>query len=122
MTTPALDTLIRRARRRMRLNRALMLAGMALPVAAAGAIAWFGAARLVLLPDADGLVVALLAAGVAATVVVGAAVRIPAVWAAWAADVWWQTRDHFSTAVELAATHPAEGTLAHRQVTDAELV
>ena len=121
VTTPQLDLLVRRARRRMRVNRALAVAARALIVAAVVALVWVLIGRVVLLPDIEvvgglGLVTAVLLA-----TAIAAAVRIRPVWAAWAADRWLQTKDRFSTAVEVVAHGTPPGTLAADQIASAEL-
>jgi hypothetical protein len=115
--TPALDRVVARARRRMRLNRALAVAGPAMLVAGAAAALWLVVGRFVLLPDVDVavLVGAVLLAAVA--VLAAAATRIPDTWAAWAADRWLGTHDAFATAVELRG---AASPLATRQAVAAE--
>lgn len=116
--TPAIDRVVAMARRRMRLNRALAVAGPALLVAGVSASAWLVVGRFVLLPDVDVVVVA-VAIGLALIAVgVAAAVRIPAGWAAWAADRWLHTRDAFSTAVELRSG--GRSLLAQEQTAAAE--
>lgn len=117
--TPNLDRLVARARRRMRVNRALATLGPALLVAGAVAVAWDVVSRVVLLPDLDVPVAVGLGVAVVVAVAVAAAVRIPATWAAWAADRWFDSRDRYATAVELAGSddlHP----LDVRQVEEAE--
>ena len=86
MTTPHLDRLVRRARRRMRVQRIVMATGPVAALAAGLYLAWAILSRLVLLPDADVAVAAVLAAGALAAVLAGGVVRIPDVWAAWAAS------------------------------------
>jgi hypothetical protein len=115
----ALDVLVRRARRRMRVNRALGVAGWALPLAGGAALSWAVISRAVVLPEVDRWVGIALVCAVVGAVVAAAVVKIPAVWAAWAADTWLASRDRFATAVELAGAGPVAG-LAARQVATAE--
>ncbi len=103
----------------MRLNRALAVAGWALAGGGAAALGWVGISRAVVLPDVDRWVGAGLALAAVLAVAAAAAVRIPAAWAAWAADGWLDSRDRFSTAVELVGAGDAHG-LAARQVALAE--
>ncbi|HVM20676.1 MAG TPA: hypothetical protein VM307_12025, partial [Egibacteraceae bacterium] len=117
MTTPHLDRLVVNARRRMRVNRALWIAARAVVIAGGVLVLWHAAARAVLLPAADTLVWAGAVAIVATTVGAASTLRIPPVWAAWAADRWLATDDRYATAVELAGSTAA---LAAAQVRTAE--
>ncbi|MBA2317771.1 MAG: hypothetical protein H0V93_08340, partial [Euzebyales bacterium] len=116
--TPALAALVTRARRRMRRHRVVAAGAPALAAAGGLGLAWSVASRLVLLPDLDALVTALLLGAVAVAAALAALVRIPAVWAAMAADRWLGTRDQFATAAELSAG--ALSGVGARQVADAE--
>jgi hypothetical protein len=117
--TPALDRVVVAARRRMRLNRTLSLAGPVVATAAGVVVAWLLVGRLVVLPAVDGWVALAAAVGALGVLVWGATTRIPDAWAAWAADRWLGTRDAFATAVELTSGVHA-GSLDAGQVAAAE--
>jgi hypothetical protein len=116
---PQLAALVAATRRRMRLNRMLSVGAPALIAAGAVALAWAAAERVILLPEIGGWLTTALILGVIAAGAVAASTRIPARWAAWAADQWYETREAFSTAVELVEAGRADG-LADRQVVAAE--
>lgn len=104
----------------MRLNRALTATSWAVLGAAGIGLAWVALSRAMLLPDVDGSVVAILLAVVGITTAVAAAVRIPAVWAARAADRWLGSSDQFATAVELVSQNRELSGIPARQVALAE--
>jgi hypothetical protein len=120
---PHLQHVVHLARRRLRANRTLAVAGPALVTVGVLGLGWSLAARVVILPPLDVWVAAALVAGAVAALVLAASRRVPPLWAAWAADRWLGTRDAFATAVELlsrgAPTDP-DGSLRARQIAMAE--
>jgi hypothetical protein len=97
--TPGLARLVGLARRRMRVNRVLAVLGPVLVLAGAAGVAWLVVSRALPVPDLDRPVAAGLVAAVVLAALAGAVVRIPARWAAWAADRWLGSADAYATAV-----------------------
>ncbi len=98
---PSLARLVRVARRRMRVNRVLTVAGPALLVTATVALTYVLLGRAVVVPGPESAVALALAVALLLVLAAAALVRIPDRWAAWAADRWLGSRDAYATAVEL---------------------
>lgn len=102
----SLATLLRRVRRRLRINR--LWAGLAwgLVISAAAALVYALAARIWVTPDLDEIIVPLVVASSLAAAVVFALGRVPAPDAARVADGWLGTRDLFATALTATGDEP----------------